>query len=404
MRYTVSGASLLPILRRALSYLHQLCPLRLERPTLELAIDACLSASNFGDKNWKTVAVQYAEIMAAMTDCVVIKGRVRLRKAALARLYNAEDIPDVHEIEIPRINNRSNADFGRLVLLQARLQMEKSKPSKTIREILNQFRGFTPESDMEKSVQLEINFLQAKLHRYDGNFSLASDMLVDFMENQTARINMFIIHYCEIQCEVGSPSRAVEALEYEYRELLKKEDGQSGTGRRLRLALGGAYIMTALLRRSFKCNFLEKAKSLFLSVQWVAAPSIVTKQNYYVAKASLGMIHLLKSEWKESMKHWDAALVAARDCFPDPGHSEMVTQYAQCVISHRLGQYSEAQRQGAAAREIFQRCGRQYYFVGQGTAWLDKLDELATENGTTPIATRGSQHGSINAMPIRMSG
>jgi tetratricopeptide (TPR) repeat protein len=386
----VAGASLIPILGRALSHLLQCSPDDLERQTIELAIDACLSASNFGDKRWKTVAVAYAEHMANQLGCAVIKGRVQLRTASLARLY-PRDVPTPQGIYIPRINNRSNADFGKLKLLQARLQIDARSPTEEINETLNEFRAFSPISNLEESVQLEINFLRAKLQRYDGEFGRAKDTLVGFMEAVRYRASdMMAIHYYETVCEAGYPSNAIGHLEYEYGELLKKEQGQSGSGRRLRLALGGAYLMEALSNRPFNNDLLKKAEKLFQSIQWVAEPSMVTKHNFYVTKASLGMVHLLRSEWEESMKYWDEAFHAARDCFQRIGHAEMLIQYAQCEILHRLGRYSRAVVKGAAAREIFQECGRQYYFLGQGTAWLDRLDELAKEGGRPAIAARGS--------------
>jgi hypothetical protein len=386
----VAGASLIPILGRALSHLLQCSPDDLERQTIELAIDACLSASNFGDKRWKTVAVTYAEHMANQLDCAVIKGRVRLRTASLARLY-PRDVPTPQFIYIPRTDNRSNADFGKLKLLEARLQIEARSSTEEINKTLNQFCAFNPISNLEESVQLEINFLRAKLHRYDGEFGRAKDILVGFMEALRYRAsNMMTIQYYENVCEAGYPSNAIGHLEYEYGELLKKEQGQSGNGRRLRLALGGAYLMQVLSNRPFNNDLLKKAEKLFQSIQWMAEPSMVTKHNFYVTKASLGMVHLLRSEWEKSMKYWDEAFDVSRDCFHSIGHAEMLIQYAQCEILHRLGRYSEAVAKGTAAQEIFQECGRQYYFLGQGTAWLDRLDELAREGGRPAIAARRS--------------
>lgn len=376
----MAGALLIPILRRALSNLLECNLDGLERRTLELAIDACLSASNFGDKCWKTVAVAYAERMADQLGFAVVKGRVQLRKATIERLYPSGARPNLQEIKITRANNRSNADFGKLILLQARLKIERRKSPKEINTTLDQFYAFNPISDIERSVQLDINFLRAKLLRYDGRFGPAREALVDFMQAVRYRAsNLITVHYYETLCEAGDPSNAIVALEHEYGELLKKENGQAGNGRRLRLALAGAYLMKVLLDRSVDNDFLEKAESLFKSVQWMAEPSMVTKHNIYVTKASLGMVYLLRSDWEESLKYWDEALNATMGCFPEIGHAEMVIQYAQCEILHRLGRYSEALVKGVAAREIFQRCGREYYFLGQGTAWLDKLDGAGRE-------------------------
>ena len=394
----MAGASLIPALRRALSHLSELKPDELDKQALELVIDACLSSSNFGGKCWKTVAVTYAESIADQLDCAVVKGRVQLRKATLARLYPSETALSPQDIQIPRVNNRSNADFGKLVLLQARLQIEMRTSIEEINQTLDKFRAFSPASALEQSVQLEIDFLRAKLHRYSGNFKLARETLMGFMEAVRYRTNnMIMIHYHETLCEAGNPSKAIEALEYECEELMKKESGQSGNGRRLRLALGGAYLMKVLFDCPFSKDLLERAETLFRSVQWVAEPSIVTKHNYYVTKASLGMIYLLKSEWEKSLSYWDEAFNMARDCFQEIGHSEMVIQYAQCEILHRLGRHSEALTKGAAAREIFQKCGREYYFLGQGTAWLDKLNDLAKENGRPAIAATFESCGGISA-------
>lgn len=86
------------------------------------------------------------------------------------------------------------------------------------------------------------------------------------------------------------------------------------------------------------------------------------------------------------MSYWDETFSAARDYFREIGHAEIVIQYAQYETLHRLSGHAEARIKGAAAQELFQQCGREYYFLGQGTAWLDKLDELATETGRLAIA------------------
>jgi hypothetical protein len=140
-------------------------------------------------------------------------------------------------------------------------------PTEDINITLDQFRALSPISDLERSVQLNIDFLRAKLHRYDGKFGPARQVLVGFVQAVRYRAsNMITIHYYENLCEAGDLSTAINALEYEYRELLKKENGQSGNGRRLRLALGGAYLMKALLDRSIDNVLLDKAERLFQSI------------------------------------------------------------------------------------------------------------------------------------------
>ncbi|KAJ5264965.1 hypothetical protein N7505_007758 [Penicillium chrysogenum] len=391
MEYTEVGASLIPTLIRALSYLHELRRSMLEWHILELGIDACLSASNFGDKPWKMVAVAYADIIANMLGCADISARVQLRRASLARLYKAESAPNSQNIQIPRTNKRSNADFGRLVMLQARLQIEQRVPSKTINQTLDQFSAVSPVSELEKSVQLEINFLRAKLHRYDGKFDIATQILEGFMQAVRYRThNMIMIHYYETLCESGHPATAIQILKYELEELLKKENGHSGSARRLKLALGGSYLMKFLTDRPSCFSLLDQAEGLFQSIQWPPERSIVTNHNYYVSKASLGMICLLKSQGEKSLTYWDEAMEAARDCFPKTGHAETLIHYAQSEVLYRLGRHQEATAKRAVAQEKFAEYGREYYFLGQGTAWLDTLDGLATDSERQAIAADGS--------------
>lgn len=360
----------------------------LEWPILELSIDACLSASNFGDKSWKMIAVAYAERMANLLGRSDISARVQLRKASLARLFKIESALNLQDIQIPIIDKRSNADFGRLVLLQARLQIEERVPNQTINRTLDQFHVASPASQLENSVQLEINFLRAKLHRYDGKFDLATRILKGFMQAVSYRAhNMIMIHYYETLCESGNSTKAIQALEYEYKELLQKDNGQSGSARRLKLALGGSYLMEFLRDRSPLYKLLEQAENLFRSIQWLPEPSLVTRHNYYVTEASLGMIYLLRSQWQQSIDYWDKAMDAAQDCFPKNGHAQMVVCYAQSEVLYRLGRHQEANAKHHAAQEIFADCGREYYFLGQGTAWLDTLDVLARDSGRHAIAT-----------------
>lgn len=364
-----------------------------DRPSLdpwipELAIDACLSASNFGDKRWKLVVIKYADFFANLLKSDVIKCRVHLRKASIARLYNLPSDPSPADMEMPEVDNRSNADFGKLVLLRARLQMEKGLSIVEVNQTLDQFCPWDPISDLEKSVQLDINFLRAKMLRFQGNFVLAKDLLMECMQAVRYRAtNMITIHYFETLCEAGHPSQAIDALECEYNEMLNRENGQTGSGRRLRIALGGAYLMKFLLHSDG--DSLKRSETLFEKIQWTTERTLITKHNFYVANASLGMIYLLKNEWNRSLHYWNEALKAARNCFPETGHAEMVIHYAQCEILHRLGQAAEAQRKGAVARSLFRKHGREYHFLGQGTAWLDKLNMLANEGGRAAIAGNG---------------
>ncbi|KAJ5737328.1 uncharacterized protein N7483_002453 [Penicillium malachiteum] len=359
----------------------------LDPSILTLAVDACLSASNFGDKPWKLVAVEYAKVFANELDSRVIKCRIQLREAAIARLYNLESMPSTEDIKICRVDNRSNADFGRLVVLRARLQIEKRVSTEVVNQTLDQFCASNPISDLERSVQLDIDFLRAKLLRFQGEFALAKSLLVGHMQAFRYRaVNMITIHYFETLCEEGHPSKAVEALEYEYNELRKRENGQSGSGRRLTLALAGSCLMKYLLDKHSDAGSLEKSERFFTSIRWTTKQSLITKHNYYVAQASLGMIYLLKSDWEGSLCHWNRALEAARNCFSQIGHAEMVTQYAQCEILHRLGRTSEAKMRENAARNLFKEHGRGYHFLGQGTAWLDQLNMLAEEAGRPAIA------------------
>lgn len=363
----------------------------LEWSILELGIDACLSASNFGDKLWKTIAVAYAENMANLLVSADISARVQLRKAALARLYKTQSTFDLQSIQIPRTTKRSNADFGRLVLLQARLQIEGRVSNQTINETLNQFDTVGPVSALEDSVRLDINFLRAKLHRYEGGFTVANQILSGFMQALRYRThNMIMIHYYETLCESGCPEKAVQALEYELEELLKKENGQSGSARRLKLALGGSILMKFLKDRSICYSMLQRAENLFKGIKWQSEQSLVTRHNYYVMKASLGMIFLLRSDFEQSLTYWDEALNAARNCFPQTGHAEMLVHYAQSEVLYRIGKNREATAKRIIAQEIFSQCGREYFFLGQGTTWLDRLDELATGSGRQAIAAVGS--------------
>ncbi|KAB8212606.1 hypothetical protein BDV33DRAFT_211214, partial [Aspergillus novoparasiticus] len=241
--YSATGTSLLPFLERVLN---EVSLDGLDKDILEVGIDACISASNFGDRSRKRVAIAHAEKMAGRLKCPFITARVQLRKATLARLYPDKAVSSLQDIEMPTVDNRSNAEFGKLILLQARTQMENIDSFGTVDQTLDRFCPYEPPSTQEKSVLLEINFLRAKLHRYRGSFGLATKALTTSMEAVKNRNNKIMIHYYETLCEAGNPSRAIEVLEGEYQELLAKEMGQTGYGRRLTVALGGAYLFKAL--------------------------------------------------------------------------------------------------------------------------------------------------------------
>ncbi|KAE8418981.1 hypothetical protein BDV36DRAFT_294632 [Aspergillus pseudocaelatus] len=369
--YTVIDTSFLPFLERNLDEIRLD---RLDEDTLEVGIDTCISASNFGDISRKRVAIGHAEKMADQLKCSFITARVQLRKATLARLYPCRAVSSLQDIEMPTVDNRSNAEFGKLILLQARTQMENNDSFGAVYQTLDQFCP---------------NFLRAKLHKYRGSFERAKEALTRSMEALKNRNNKLMIHYYETLCEAGNPSGAIKLLKGDYEELLAKEMGQTGYGRRLTVALGGAYLFKAPVDHDHDSR--EKARELFESVQWVTEPSIVTMHNYYVTNASLGMIYLLRAEWDMSMTYWDKAYTAARDCFSRVGHAEMVIRYAQTEILHRMGQHSEALVKAADAKKSFRQCGgRQYFFLGQGAAWLDKVNELVREHGRPGIAAGGS--------------
>ncbi|KAE8366523.1 hypothetical protein BDV27DRAFT_155799 [Aspergillus caelatus] len=356
--YTVISTSFLPFLERILDEIRLD---RLDEDTLEVGIDTCISASNFGDISRRRVAIAHAEKMANQLKCSFITARVQLRKATLARLYPGRAVSSLQDLEMPTVDNRSNAELGKLILLQARTQMENIDFFGAVYQTFDQFCP---------------NFLRAKLHRYRGSFERAKEALTRSMEALKNRNNKTMIHYYETLCEAGNPSGAIKLLKAEYEELLAKEMGQTGYGRRLTVALGGAYLFKALVDHDHDSR--EKARELFESVQWVTEPSIVTKHNDYVTNASLGMIYLLRAEWDMSMTYWDKAYTAARDCFSRVGHAEMVIRYAQTEILHRMGQHSEALVKAADAKKHFRQCGgRQYFFFWvKGQPGLTNLTSL----------------------------
>ncbi|KAG7038352.1 hypothetical protein JMJ77_0013671, partial [Colletotrichum scovillei] len=248
--YTKKGYELVPLLRSLMHFLWADPNLWSQPTDLQLLFEALLSATQFGDLEWKLQALRAAEELALLTPDHVNLARVTFRHWNLRRLH---PMPIAAKSRLPfslppfqrlrASDQRANAFLGQRVLIEAQDLIDKSESPTEVHKAISNFRPYKIDdaSFQESLVLLECHFLYAKSLRFNGHFDAAVQELREVLrtaEGLKSRLTLkIVLQFAEIECERGNHSRALEKLEDDQNHIGKSQRLELGSGRRLNLAL-----------------------------------------------------------------------------------------------------------------------------------------------------------------------
>ncbi|CAJ2514321.1 Uu.00g024400.m01.CDS01 [Anthostomella pinea] len=395
--YSSTGQSLIRNANLALSYF-------LENENhfdKTLVVEACMAISYFGSASWKRLTISLAESACDGVCDPALHAMVMLRKTRLARIYRGGNVISGPLWTLDQIRTslssrdpvepRSNAHLGELVLFRAQLVVDRGGKTQDVQNILKEFHALGRPSTLEHSILHECQFILARSLRFQGRFDEAASCLQELFQRTAKRSvpKSAALHFSDVECEREHSMQAIRFLESE--SVVAGTISGSKHWRQLQFSRANANLMCGLWnwvrKRERNSRWFEDAKNLFPDAQKGIEESAFHRHMVFGVHAGLGMIYLVQNDMEAAFSSWTEALDIAKECWPEPGHSEMITLYALSQVYYRIGR-DGAHELAASARAIFRNKGRQYYFVGQGTLWLDVLSDLAEDDGQQRLVSR----------------
>lgn len=385
---------MIPLLSTVLSYLPEVA-LGDELPAA--IADVCISASYFGQMPWKEYMLQIAKKFE-LTDQGAAR-RLNLRSRMVRRLAGEEvDLQDTPPPEAP-LSCRENAEFGEQVVFEMKLLVDRETSTEKVQQCLHKFRPLDHDqvSFQERCVLVEGQDVLARALRNAGRFADADALQKRIATYVSAEWKGLIspevlANQAETLCELGDSGAAFRKLEGEVR--------CHPIGSRIELALAHVWLMKALweymTHQRLNHEALREAEDLYAryaevwQLRRTTGLTSTDKENYYLACAGIAMIQhtstfnfgdsdvlMLKPKLVKARESWKIAREAALQCSL-ADFAVMVTLYSESEIAYRL-RLSDADGLNVSARQMFHRTGRSYYFIAQGTLWLDILCQILSD-------------------------
>ena len=118
------------------------------------------------------------------------------------------------------------------------------------------------------------------------------------------------------------------------------------------------------------------------------------KHDRFVSLSGLAILDHLEGLADSAMARWDEAATFCKH-YAFQGFSEMIIAYSMGELELRRGNRLEADYLRAKAGLLFTSSGRQYHFLGLGSAWIDIVgswyesrgyDRLAPQQGASQLS------------------
>lgn len=257
---------------------------------------------------------------------------------------------------------------------------------------LDELDGYMPwhpgnVSTLETIQICEMGVLRGKIHHFSGHFKEARRCLERILHAGRPEASMMckaMAHLAAVCCELGETVLGIEYASAQLNDLTIYQSRESGSAKRLRLALAYAYLMQGMwviftqptasgyasLQRDIRQGF-DKAHELFQvlaqSYENASALSRAGKTNRFSALLGLALIAHIKDDMHGARDCYDIALDAVSHCQWDAGYAEAIIYWSKSVVMHSLGELEEARKLNGLAGKFYQ-C-RSYFFTGFRTLW-----------------------------------
>lgn len=397
------ATSILPLLKHVLPFLEEI-DVQKALPTAYV-IEVCLSASYYSTLDWKSNVIAAAEsIGTRFPVSAQLRERLELRKRILSRISSCKWGSEMERLEFPRVDQRSNGYYGEFVLFNADIFFERQQ----LQAALHELDGYTPwqpgnVSTLEQIQICEMGVLRGKIHHFSGHFIEARRYLeraLHARRPEVAIMSKAMAHLTAVCCELGETKIGIKYASAQLDDLTAYQSRESGSAKRLRLALAYAYLMQGMwviftqptafgytsLRRDIRQGF-DKAHELFQllaqSYENASALSRAGKTNRFSALLGLALIAHIRDDMHGARDRYDIALDAASHCQWDAGYAEAIIYWSKSVVMHNLGELEEAQKLNLLAGKFYQ-C-RSYFFAGFGTLWPEIIGTWVAQQGRERI-------------------
>ena len=388
---------ILPLLKHVLPYLEE-TGVR-EAFSAAHIIEVLLSASYYSTLYWRNDVIAKAEsIVAHYPVDIELQRRVQLRKNILLREFFCKWKSEMERLDLPRINQRSNSYYGEFVLVNADILLRRQKFQDALEE-LDKYTPLNPGhiSTLEQIRIWEINLVRGKVHHFAGNFAAARGCLEEaVLATETSTVCKATSHLAIVFCELGLIEVGINLASRGLDDLAMIQSRESGSAKRLRLALAYTYLMegmwaistqpTASDHNSLSTNIqqnLDKAHELFrgLAQSYIDCQSIgrAGKTNRFSSFLGLALIAHIRGDLGQAYLLYNVALYAASSCAWVAGYIEAIIFWSKSVILYKRGMREDAEKLNGMAGNLYQ-C-RSFFFPGMGTLWPKILRTWMAEQG-----------------------
>jgi tetratricopeptide (TPR) repeat protein len=372
VRYGDLGRSQLQQLQQVHAYFWQLRNELSSRQIRQVA-NALLSSTRFGTKLWKVEAIESLHKIIKTENDLSMNVRIEVRKAILRENAKISFQVQVPDCDLSLRTEEVNAQIGSWHVLEATSLMEDNKLQDSLRR-LRLFEPLNPikPSTLEQLVLEQKSVAYGRVLRYQGNFI---ESLFWFKKASTVKVSRYIRTTCSIichlataYCELGNPAEAEKITKDELNALEQCEWPNMSHIRRVKLSLAVAYLHQDLL---------ENAKDLYESLQatYEATPCPDRAAQIMNFNVRMGMAQIAhrQGKWSEARVMWERAWCSCQSFGWENGFLEMIVTLSLSDVDSHLGEHENASALQAKGISIFKRKGRQYFFVGLGTSWLNYL-------------------------------
>ena len=389
-------------------------------PLVTRIVEVYLSASTYVTPDWKQkLQVAMEELVDKAPADTQLKERVRLRKDKLSHILERTS-GSREPLNFPRINPRSNTYYGEYLLFRAE-ELLDMKQYKAALEELDKFCPFHPwqVSTFEMTLCQEMNYMRGKIHHFSGNFEQAKkDLLaaLDWKPSEAAVSCKAISHLSSVFCELGEVQTG---LNYANNQLSNLEAVhqplESGSGKRLRLAVARAHLMAAMWLThkqpsvAYESNCLQSlasAEEMFRGLlrSYRDKGNLSRSGRKNLVSIQLGMASVIHIRYfiqkkfqdlQEADHFYHNALLEARACLWKTEYIETIVSLSQSTLMYDYGKTDEvAKFDEAAARHAFHP---DYANVGLGTVWPMIIDKWIRGQGrVSNILSRGWERGKLS--------
>lgn len=337
--------------------------------------------------------------MARFSISSLLQQRLELRNRIVSRLSWCEWAPEEECATFPRVNQKSNGLHGEFVLYNANVLYESHNPQAAL-DTLDRYVPWCPESPstLEQIRINEVNLLRGKLHRFCGHFHKARECLERIQcpkYPETSLICKAVAHLAAVYCELGQPRQAIHVASAQLEHLTSYRSRESGSGKRLRLALAYAYLMDGIwfvFNRPASDDSdlssdiqegVDKSCALFQelvhSYEHINRLSRSGGMHQISTLFGLASVAHLRGNLPEARDCYESALTAARDCNWSPGFIEAIIHWSQSALMHSFGDVEQAQKRSELAESLYS--GRLYFFLGTGTIWPEIIGRMVDQQG-----------------------